>query len=260
MEAAIDEICDGVYRLSVFVPEILPPAGFTYNHFLVLGDEPLLFHCGKRKMFPLLSAAVARIMPVKKLRWLTFGHFEADECGSMNEWLAAAPHAQLAHGMTGCRLSVSDMADREPRVFSNGEVIDIGGKTLRYIDTPHVPHGWDAGVLFEEKAGTLFCGDLFAHLGNGQALTNADIVEPALNSEDLFHATSLGPTTAPTIRKLAELAPRTLALMHGSSFNGDGETALRTLADQFKLRLRSALEAVAAIDSPNDARATNPRS
>jgi flavorubredoxin len=138
METRIDEIASGVYRLSIFAPDTAPPAGLTYNHFLISGDDPLLFHCGKRKMFPLVSAAVARIMPVEQLRWLAFGHFEADECGSMNEWLAAAPAAELTHGMVGCRVSVGDMADRPPRVLSSGQVIDIGGKRLRYIDTPRM--------------------------------------------------------------------------------------------------------------------------
>ena len=171
MTARIDEIGDRIFRLSVFVPEIAPPAGFTFNHFLVLGDEPLLFHCGLRKMFPLLSEAVAKVMPLERLRWLSFGHYEADECGSMNEWMAAAPNAQVAHGMTGCMVSINDMAARAQRVLADGEMIDLGGKRLRYIDTPHVPHGWDAGVLFEETSGTLFCGDLFTHTGNGVAVT-----------------------------------------------------------------------------------------
>ena len=241
MQTKIDEIDAGIYRLSVYVPEVAPPAGFTYNHFLILGDEPLLFHCGRRKMFPLVSEAVAKIIAVDRLRWLTFGHFEADECGSMNEWLAAAPHAQLAHGMVGCRVSLADMADRPPRVLANGEVVDIGGKRLRYIDTPHVPHGWDAGVLFEETTQTLFCGDLFAHTGNPAALSQADIIGPAMVAEDLFAQTSLGPTTAPTIRKLADLKPRLLATMHGASFSGDGAAALRTLSDQYDSRLRAAL-------------------
>ena len=161
MQTRIDEIGAGMYRLSIFVPEIAPPTGLTFNHFLITADEPLLFHCGKRKMFPLVSAAVARIMPLERLRWLAFGHFEADECGSMNEWLATARSAELMHGMVGCRVSVSDMADRPPRVLSNGEVVDIGGRRLRYIDTPHVPHGWNAGVMFEETTQTLLCGDLF---------------------------------------------------------------------------------------------------
>jgi len=146
MQTRIDEIGADMYCLSIFAPEVAPPQGLTFNHFLITGDEPLLFHCGKRKMFPLVSAAVARIIPLERLRWLAFGHFEADECGSMNEWLAAAPSAELMHGVVGCSVSINDMADRPPRVLSNGEVIDIGGKRLRYIDTPHVPHAWDADV------------------------------------------------------------------------------------------------------------------
>jgi flavorubredoxin len=243
MEAKIDEIGDRTYRLSIHVPELAGPAGFTFNQFLVLGDEPLLFHCGLRKMFPLVSGAVARIIPLERLRWITFGHFEADECGSMDEWLAAAPRAQIAHGVVGCGISIRDMAARPPRVLADGEVIDIGGKRIRYIDTPHVPHGWDAGVIFEETTGTLFCGDLFTHLGNGPALTEADIVEPAMAAEDNAHFTSLGPTTAPTIRRLADLAPRTLAVMHGSSFSGDAAAALRSLAGHYERRLRKALGA-----------------
>jgi flavorubredoxin len=243
METRIDEIAAGIYRISIFVPEVAPPLGFTYNHFLILGDEPLLFHCGLRKMFPLASSAVARIIPVDRLRWLTFGHLEADECGSMNEWLAAAPNAQLAHGMVGVRVSIADMADRPPRVLSDGELIDIGGKRLRYIDTPHVPHGWDAGVIFEETTRTLFCGDLFAHFGNPPALTDGDIIGPAMAAENAVHQTSLGPTTAPTIRKLADVKPVLLATMHGASFSGDGTAALRGLADEYDVRLRAALGA-----------------
>jgi flavorubredoxin len=241
MEAKIDEIGDDIYRLSIFAPGVSPPAGFTFNQFLVLGDEPLLFHCGLRKMFPLVSAAVAKIIPVNRLNWLAFGHFEADECGSMNEWLAAAPQAQLAHGMVGSAVSISDVADRPPRVLKSGEVIDIGGKRLRYIDTPHVPHGWDAGVLFEETTGVLFCGDLFTHVGDGPAMTEADIVGPSLAAEDHFQFTSLGPSTAPTLRKLADLAPRALAIMHGSSFSGDAAAPLRDLAGHYETRLRLAM-------------------
>ena len=241
MEPNISEIADGIYRISIFVPEIAPPAGFTFNQFLVLGDEPLLFHTGLRKMFPLVSEAVSRIMPVENLRWITFGHYEADECGAMNEWLAVAPQAQVAHGMTGCLVSLNDMADRPPRVLANGEVIDIGGKRIRYIDTPHVPHGWDAGVIYEETSRTLFCGDLFTHLGNGPAITEGDIVGPALASEDIFYDTSLGPSIAPTVRRLADLAPRTLALMHGSTYVGDTVAALNDLARAYDKRLRTAM-------------------
>jgi len=157
------------------------------------------------------------------------------------QWLAAAPHAELMHGQTGCRVSIADMADRAPRVLGNKEVVDIGGKRIRYIDTPHVPHGWDAGVIFDEVTGTLFCGDLFARTGSGPPLTENDIVEPAMEAEDLFTLTSLGPATAPNIRSLAELNPKTLALMHGSSFAGDGARALHALADRFDARLRAAL-------------------
>lgn len=242
MDAKVDEIGDNIYRISVFVPEIAPPAGFTFNHFLVLDDEPLLFHCGLRKMFPLVSAAVATVMPVDRLRWLGFGHFEADECGSMNEWLAVAPQAQLMHGMVSCQVSIADMADRAPRVLSNGETINLGSKRVRYIDTPHVPHGWDAGVLFEEKSNTLFCGDLFTRLGNGPALTEGDIVEPSIAAENLFQYTSLGPSTGPTIRQLADLNPRRLATMHGPSFVGAAANELRAIADHYEGRLQVALE------------------
>jgi flavorubredoxin len=244
MEIRIDEIGDRIYRFSTYVPDIVPPAGFTFNQFLILGDEPVLFHTGLRKMFPLVSEAVSRIMPVESLRWITFGHYEADECGAMNEWLAVAPTAQVAHGTTGCLVSLNDMADRAPRILANGEVIDIGGKRIRYIDTPHVPHGWDAGVIYEETSQTLFCGDLFTHLGNGSALTQSDIVGPALAAEDIFYDTSLGPSIAPTVRRLADLTPRTLALMHGSSFNGDAVTALHDLANAYDKRLRTAMTEV----------------
>src|ERR1700722_18091920 len=148
METKIDEIASGIYRLSTYVPDIAPPAGFTFNQFLVLGDEPLLFHTGLRKMFPLALSAVSRLMPPEKLRWISFGHYEADECGAMNEWLAVAPHAELAHGRTGSQVSLNDMADREPRVWQDGETIELGNeRRVRYLDTPHIPHGWDAGVL-----------------------------------------------------------------------------------------------------------------
>lgn len=238
METKIDEIAAGIYRLSTFVPDIAPPAGFTFNQFVVLGDEPLLFHTGLRKMFPLTRAAVSRLIPPERLRWIAFGHYEADECGAMNEWLAVAPQAQAAHGQIGCMVSLNDMADRAPRALNNGEVVDIGGgKRVRYIDTPHTPHGWDAGVLYEESTKTLMCGDLFTQLGNDSALTDRDIVGPAIAAEDLFQYSSLSPGMGETIRALAPLAPRTLALMHGPSFQGDGSAALRALADDYDRRL-----------------------
>jgi flavorubredoxin len=227
MQVKTDEIADGIYRLSVHVSEIAPPAGFTFNHFLIRADEPMLFHCGLRQMFPALSEAVGRLIPVEQLRWIGFGHVEADECGAMNSWLAAAPRAQVVHGATACMVSVNDLADRTPRALADGETVDLGGKRVRYIDTPHVPHGWEAGALYEEASGTLLCGDLFTHLGNGLAVTDKDVVGPAIEAERLFHYTSLGPSTAPNIRKLAALKPRTLAVMHGASFNGDGARELK---------------------------------
>ncbi len=223
METRISEIADGIFRLSTFVPDIAPPTGFTFNQFLVLGDEPLMFHTGLRKMFPLNRDAVSRLIPPERLRWIAYGHFEADECGAMNEWLAIAPQAQAAHGQTGCMVSLNDFADRPPRILSDGETIDLGGgKRVRFIDTPHTPHGWDAGVLYEESTRTLLCGDLFTQLGDGPALIDGDVVGPAIAAEDLFKYSSLSPGMGTTIRDLAKLSPRTLALMHGPSFSGDG--------------------------------------
>ena len=243
METRISEIADGIYRLSTFVPEIAPPAGFTFNQFLIDADQPLLFHCGPRGMFASISAAVAQVLPPEQLRWIAFGHVESDECGAMNAWLAAAPQAVVAHGAIGCMVSLNDLADRPPRALADGEVIDLGGKRVRHIDTPHVPHAWEARVLYEETTGTLLCGDLFTHIGNGPAVTSSDIVGPAVAAEDAFRATCLTPTTAPTIRRLARLAPRTLALMHGSSFAGDCAGALAALADDYARRLEQAIGA-----------------
>ena len=237
METKIAEIAPGIYRLSTWFAEILPPAGFTFNQFLVLADEPLLFHCGHRKLFPLVSAAVAKVMPVEKLRWITFGHYEPDESGAMNLWLAAAPNAQVAHGRIGCQVILGDAADRPPRALADGEVIDLGGKRVRHLDTPHVPHGWDARTLYEETTQTLFCGDLFTHEGNGPPLVESDIVDAAIRSDRRSGATCLTPNTAPTIRKLAELKAKTLAVMHGSSYRGDCAAALDALADDYAKRI-----------------------
>jgi flavorubredoxin len=229
MQPTIDEIADGIYRISTWVPEVTPD-GFTFNQFLVLGDEPLLFHTGPRGMFPIVAEAVATVTPVESLRWITFGHVEADECGAMNMWLVAAPHSQVAHGALGCDISLNDLCDRPPRALQEGEVIDIGGKRLRQISTPHVPHGWEAQVLFEETTKTLLCGDLFTQVGAGPALTTDDVVAPALTAEGMFHATALAPHTADTLRALGDLAPTTLAIMHGPSFQGDGRQAFYDLA------------------------------
>lgn len=242
MDTKIDEIADGIYRLSSYASQVALPAGLTYNVFLILGDEPLLFHTGKRGMFPYVSAAIARVLPPERLRWIAFGHYESDECGAMNEFLAAAPLAEIAHGQTACRVTLNDMADRAPRALADGEVIDLGGKRLRYLDTPHIPHGWEAGVLYEESTGTLLCGDLFTQLGDPPALTSDDIVGPAVAAEDLFRFSSLHPSTGRTTRRLATLAPRMLALMHGPAFAGDCQASLEALADDYDRRIRAALD------------------
>ena len=230
METKTDEIAAGVYRFSTAVSGI-GPESFTFNQFLIDADEPMMFHLGHRNMFGAVSEAVARVIPLGRLRHLGFGHVEADECGSMNAWLAAAPQAQIIHGATACQVSLADLADRPPRPLAVGEVIDLGGKRMRWIDTPHVPHEWEAGPFWEETGATLTCGDLLTHGGAGPALTEADIAAPAIATEDVFHAMSMAPATVPTLRRLADLKPKTLALMHGSSFSGDGAAALLSLAD-----------------------------
>ena len=239
MTTKVDEIAPRIYRLSTFVPEI-GPTGFTFNQFLLDDDEPLLFHTGHRSMFRSVQGAIERVLPVNRLRWITFGHVESDECGAMNELLAVAPHTEVAHGGLGCVVSLNEMAERTPRPLADGETIELGTKRVRHIDTPHVPHGWEARVLYEETTGTLLCGDLFTHLGDGPALTDEDILGPAGEAEDVFSYSSLAPSTPTTIERLAELAPRTLALMHGSSFTGDCAGALRALADSYRTRLCSA--------------------
>jgi flavorubredoxin len=233
METTVAEIAPDIYRLSTYIAE----ADFMFNQFLIDADEPLLFHTGLRSLFPLITSAAARVLPVDRLRWITFGHFEADECGSMNSWLEAAPHAQVAHGVMGCAVSVNDMADRVPRPLQHGEVMDLGGRRVRRIETPHVPHGWDAGLLYEETTSTLLCGDLFTAVGDSPALTEHEITGPALAAEDLFGATALTPATGATIRSLADLRPQTLGLMHGPSYRGDCGQALRDLAVAYDERL-----------------------
>jgi len=229
MDTRVSEIADGVYRLSTFVPAVTPQ-GFTFNQFLIRAEEPMLFHCGQRMLFDGVAAAVGRVLPVETLRWIGFGHVEADECGSMNAWLAAAPRATVVHGQTACDVSLNDLADRPPRALASGEVLDLGGRRMRWIDTPHVPHGWEAGAFYEETADTLFCGDLLSHVGDPPALTEADVSGPAIAAEEMFHAMSLTPATAAILRDLAALSPRTLAVMHGSSFRGDGAGQLTALA------------------------------
>ncbi len=239
---SIDEIADSIYRISTYTDDI--PGGFTFNQFLVAGEDPLLFHTGPRQLFPSVSATVERLMPVERLRWISFGHWEADESGAINSWLDASNQAEVAVGILGAMISGADQCDRPPLApLDDGHVLDLGGKRMRWIDTPHVPHGWDAGLWFEETTNTLFCGDLFTAGGKATVLTQDDIVGPALAAEDLFQFTCLTPRTAPTIRRLAALQPTTLALMHGPSFTGDSAAALRDLADSYQTRLHEALDA-----------------
>ena len=235
----ITEIADRIYRISTWIPDVTP-AGFTFNQFLIDADEPLLFHTGMRALFPLVTEAVAQVRAPESIRWISFGHLESDESGSVNMWLATAPEAQVAFGALGCDISLNDLCDRPPRALAEGEVLDLGGKRVRQISTPHVPHGWEAQVLYEETTRTLLCGDLFSHVGAPPALTNGDVVGPAIEAEGMFHATALAPHTGQVLRALGDLEPTTLAIMHGSSFQGDGRTALHDLAAAYDGMLAAA--------------------
>jgi flavorubredoxin len=239
MQTNVDEVADGVYRLSTWIE----PAGLVFNQYLLDAEQPLLFHTGQRNLFPLVRDALATVMPAERLRWIAFGHLESDESGAMNEWLAAAPEAQVVAGHLANVVSLNDLADRPPHGLADDEVLDLGGKRVRHLDTPHVPHGWDARVLYEETTGTLLCGDLFTRQGEVPATTDADIVGPALEAEDVFHATCLAPSTGATIRRLAGLGSTTLALMHGSAYTGDNQAALEDLAADYDRRVREAVPA-----------------
>ncbi len=232
METKVDEIAERIYRLSTFLPTV-GPSGFTFNQFLVDAAEPLLFHCGQRALFPSVSQAAARVLDLRRLRWIAFSHIEADECGALDQWLAAAPHATVTHGAIGCAIWLNDQAPRSPRALADGEVLDLGDRRVRRLDTPHVPHCWDAGLLYEETTGTLFTSDLFTHVGNPAALTDGDILGPAVEAEKKFGYTALTPATGATIRRLARLAPRTLAVMHGSSYSGEAAPVLESLASVY---------------------------
>jgi flavorubredoxin len=236
METRIAEVAPCIHQLTTHVAEM----NFSFNQYLITGDEPMLFHTGPRQMFPLVSDALGRVVPVDQLRWISFGHVEADECGAMNEWLAAAPQSTVAQGTTGCMVSLNDLADRAPRALADGEVLDIGGHRMRWIDTPHVPHGWEAGIIYDETTRTLFCGDLFTQVGDYASSSTADIVGPAGEAEDIFRATSLAPATGATLRKLADLDVAALALMHGPTFTGDCRTALLDLAAAYDKRIAAA--------------------
>ena len=221
-DSRVEEIADGIYRVSTCLPHAVGDRDLTINQFLVLADEPLLFHTGLRASFTETSAAVEQVLPLGRLRWLSFGHVEADECGAMNHYLAAAPRIEVAFGALGCRVSVDDLADRLPRRLAPGEAIDLGGRRVVALPTPHAPHNAEAQVLFEETTGTLLCGDLFSQLGDGPAVTTGRLVDDAVEAEAVLSWASPGAPVPEALERLADLEPRTLAVMHGSSFEGDG--------------------------------------
>lgn len=242
METTLTEIAPEIYRVSTYISQA-GPHGFTFNQFLVVAEEPLLFHTGLRATFDGVADAIEQIIPLSKLRWIGFGHYEADECGAMNDFLQRAPHATVTHGQLGIMLSVQDQCDRPPRGLKNGEVLDLGGKRMRRIETPHVPHGWDAGLFFEETTQTLFAGDLFTIGGKYDAQTQSDLMEQTIAFETAMPGTALTPNTQPTIERLAALQPRTLALMHNSAFSGDGGALLGELAKWYGEQLNSSFSA-----------------
>jgi len=224
----IDEISEGIYRINTPVDIA---GGFTFNQYLVTDDHSLLFHTGPKQMFPLVREAVASIMPVNDLFYIAFSHYESDECGSLNEWLKAAPDAVPVCSQIGALVSVNDIAIRPARGMSDGESISLGAHTVKWIDTPHLPHGWETGYLMEQTTGTLFCGDLFTQGGNDlPVITEDDILGP---SEQFRHAMdyfSYTKNTHALLEKLASENPTTLACMHGSAYRGDGASLLRELA------------------------------
>ena len=236
METRIEEVADGIHQITTYLADI----DFALNQYLVLGEEPLLFHTGMRSLFPSIAAAVTTVMAPERLRWVGFGHVEADECGSMNQWLAAAPRATVVQGNVGCMVSIGDLADRPPRPLADGEVLDVGGHRMRWLDTPHVPHAWEAGLLYDETTRVLFCGDLFSQMGAYAPTTSDDIVGPAVAAEDDFRSCSLAPESGAIVRALAERDVGALALMHGPVFTGDCRRALLDLADDFDRRTAAA--------------------
>ena len=227
----VHEISDGIYRINTPV-QIEGAGGFSFNQYLIVDDEPLLFHTGPRKMFALVREAVARILPVERLRYIAFSHVEADECGSLNEWLVAAPQSVPMCGTIAAMVSVIDLADRAPRALADEELLPLGTHSVRWYDAPHLPHGWECGFLMEELTSTLLCGDLFTQGGaECPPITESDILQP---SEAFRHKMDYFSHTKNARRILERLAitnPTTLACMHGSAWRGDGAKLLRDLSD-----------------------------
>jgi flavorubredoxin len=244
--ARIDEIAPDLFRISIYVPQI----DLQFNHFLVRDEEPLLFHTGMRRMFPDVRDAVARVLDPATIRWISWSHFEVDECGALNDWLAIAPRAQAACSQVGVLVNLEDFAARRPRGLTRDEVIDTGRHRFRFIPTPHLPHGWDAGVLFEENSRLLLCSDLFHQVGDREPMTTDDVVGRWGHAMELYQAHPVlmdympyTPATRARLEGLAALQPKVLAAMHGSSFTGDCAAALRAGAD--------VMERVAGAARPN---------
>ena len=226
----IDEIAGGIYRITTPFPDLLP-GGFSFNQYLVVDDEPLLFHTGLRRMFPLVREAIEAVIPVTRLRYLGLSHFEADECGSMNEFLAVAPSARPLASALGAMVSVNDVADRPGRGLADGEEFSTGAHRLAWIYTPHVPHGWDCGVLFDQATQTLLCGDLFTQGGSDNPpLTEQEVLGPSERFRKPLDYFAHSAGSSAILEKLAALGPTTLACMHGSAFRGDGSALLRGLS------------------------------
>ena len=226
----VHEVANGIYRIST--PVSLPGGGFSFNQYLIVDDEPLIFHTGPRKMFPLVRDAVASILSLERIRHIAFSHVEADECGSLNEWLAAAPDSAPLCGSVAALVSISDLADRPPRALADGELLRLGEHSIRWYDTPHLPHAWECGFLMEEQTKTLLCGDLFTQGGSDNPpITESDILGPSeafRRQMDYFSHTR---NAREMLERLAATGPTTLACMHGSAWRGDGAKLLRALAD-----------------------------
>jgi flavorubredoxin len=226
----IVEIADGIFRINT--PAKLPgEVGFSFNQYLIVDDEPMLFHTGMRKLFPLISEAIRAVMPVERLKYLALSHFEADECGALNAFLAAAPNAVPVSGQIAALVSLGDYADRAPRALADGEELSLGRRTMRWFDTPHVPHAWECGLMLDVTTRTFFCGDLFTQGGGGEiAVTEADILGPSEAFRKPMDYFAHAPQTRATLERFARQAPTTLACMHGSAWRGDGARLLRELA------------------------------
>lgn len=229
-QTTVTEIADRIYRLST--PSDAVPGGFTFNQFLIADDEPLLFHTGLRKMFPAVAEAVAKVLPLESLRYVAFSHVEADECGSLNQFLAVAPRAVPVCSRTAAAVSIEDLADRPPKALADGETLSLGGRSVRWFDVPHLPHAWESGFLADERTRTLFSGDLFTHGGKDlPALTESDILGPSEAFRGMMDYYSKAQDVEGMLSRLADWGPRTLAVMHGSSWRGDGAALLRALSD-----------------------------